>query len=171
MNEDTAVILRPYTPVDIPQMTQVWNQVIEQADSFPWEEPMERNQAELFFAKQTRSIVACMPDGKIAGCYILHPNNEGRCAHTANASYGVLKNFRGLGIGRALVEHSLEAAAACGFLGLQFNAVVSTNKAAISLYRKLGFRLIGATPQGYRLKDGSYVDLYLFHKILHQQEA
>lgn len=164
--KDMTIVLRPYVEADIPEMARVWNQVIEEADSFPWEEPMDEAEAKAFFAKQTRSVVACMPDGRIGGCYILHPNGEGRCAHTANASYGVLKKYRGRGIGRALVEHSLETAAACGFLGLQFNAVVSSNEAAIALYRKLGFHYIGATPQGYRLKDGSFVDIYLFYKSL-----
>lgn len=166
MLKDETILLRPYTEADLPEMAEVWNQAIEEANSFPWEETMDLEQASVFFAKQTRSMVACTPDGKVAGCYILHPNNEGRCAHTANASYGVLKKYRGLGIGRALVEHSLKTAAECGFLGLQFNAVVATNQTAISLYKKLGFRFIGTTPLGYRLKDGSLVDLYLFHKQL-----
>ena len=164
--KDKTLVLRPYTPADLPEMTSLWNQVIEEANSFPWEETMDITQAAAFFAKQTHSVVACMPDGKIAGCYILHPNNEGRCAHTANASYGVLKKYRGRGIGRALVKHSLETAAECGFLGLQFNAVVATNEAAIALYRSLGFHFIGTTPQGYRLGDGSFVDIYLFYKSL-----
>ena len=52
----------------------------------------------------------------------------------ANASYAVSSSFRGKGIGRKLVEHSLETAAALGFRILQFNAVVATNTAARKLY-------------------------------------
>ena len=100
------------------------------------------------------------------GLYILHPNNVGRCGHIANASYGVSPGARGLGAGEKLVRHSLEMCPACGFVGLQFNAVVCTNTAAIRLYERLGFEHIGTTKNGYRLRDGSYADLFLFNKPL-----
>ena len=51
-----------------------------------------------------------------------------------------------------------------GFRGLQFNAVVCTNRAAIHLYEKLGFTRLGVTPEGYRMKDESFQDLWLFYK-------
>ena len=66
-------------------------------------------------------------DGKVVGLYILHPNNVGRCGHIANASYGVSRDCRGRGVGRALVEDSLAACGALGFRLLQFNAVVASN--------------------------------------------
>ena len=86
--------------------------------------------------------------------YILHPNNAGHCAHIANASYGVSSEARGTGMGERLVRHSLEMCRKHGFVGLQFNAVVSSNTAAIRLYEKLGFERIGTTKNGYRFKDG-----------------
>lgn len=64
------------------------------------------------------------------------------------------------------MRHSLEMCPACGFVGLQFNAVVCTNTAAIKLYERLGFEHIGTTKNGYRFKDGSYADLFLFNKPL-----
>ena len=73
---------------------------------------------------------------------------------------------RGTGMGERLVRHSLEMCRKHGFVGLQFNAVVSSNTAAIRLYEKLGFVRIGTAKNGYRFKDGHYEDLFLFNKPL-----
>ena len=42
---------------------------------------------------------------------------------------------------------------------LQFNAVVASNKAALHLYKKLGFIQLGIIPKGFLLKDGTYEDI------------
>lgn len=160
------IAIRAYTDADIPAMTELWNAIVEQGDSFPQEEPMTCRQARSFFAQQSFSGVAADETDGVQGLYILHPNNVGRCAHTANASYGVRPGCRGGGIGEKLVRHSLEMCRALSFRGLQFNAVVCTNLAAIHIYEKLGFTKLGVTPEGYRMKDGSYRDLWLFYKAI-----
>ena len=50
-----------------------------------------------------------------------------------------------------------------GFRILQFNAVVASNTAAIRLYKKLGFDVIGTVKGGFLMKDGSYEDIVLFY--------
>ena len=61
---------------------------------------------------------------------------------------------------------SLESARELGFRGLQFNAVVAENAAAIALYEHLGFVRLGTVPGGYRRADGRYVDTYIyFHDL------
>ena len=93
------------------------------------------------------------------GLYILHPNNVGRCAHIANASYAVDKRCRGQKIGERLVKHSLSQAARLGFRIMQFNAVVASNEYALRLYQKLGFTPLGVIKNGFRTKDGKFVDI------------
>ena len=162
-------IIKPYEIQDIPPLTKLWNEIVLQHDSFPQSQPLRPAEAKDFFAMQT--ITACAfaeTNGKrqMAGFYILHPNNPGHCSHIANASYGVAASFRGQGLGRLLVEHSLETARGHGFRALQFNAVVAENHAAIQLYLKLGFRIIGQIKEGYCKQDGSFVDTVLFIKEL-----
>ncbi len=155
--------LRPITRGDLPQAAAIWNDVVAAGDSFPGDEILSDEQAWALFEAQTVTVTA-MDGEEVVGVYILHPNNIGRCAHIANASYAVKANKRGCGIGRTMVEDCLERAKAHGFLGLQFNAVVCTNTAAIALYIKLGFRIIGTVPGGYRYQDGSYRDTLIFLK-------
>ena len=150
--------IREFTKQDVPAMAEIWNEVVEAGLAFPQEETLTAEQAEQFFASQSFTAVA-EDNGVIAGLYILHPNNVGRCGHIANASYAVRRELRGKQIGRELVSHSLRKCAELGFRILQFNAVVADNKPALALYESLGFRQLGVIPGGFRKKDGSYADI------------
>jgi ribosomal protein S18 acetylase RimI-like enzyme len=105
-------------------------------------------------------------EGKVAGLYILHPNNVGRCGHICNASYAVSSACRGLHIGEKLVLDCLEQGRAHGFRVLQFNAVVESNVHARHLYERLGFVRLGTIPGGFRMKDGHYENICPYYREL-----
>ena len=136
----------------------VWNEVVRAGNAFPQENEMSPEEADTFFLEQTFTALA-EENGEILGLYILHPNNIGRCGHIANASYAVASGARGRHIGEQLVRHCLKTAKESGFLILQFNAVVASNKAALALYQKLDFTRMATIPGGFRLPDGSYEDI------------
>ena len=161
--EKGGLTLRPVSPKYLHDATAIWNEIVAAGDSFPGDNLLSEDEAWEMFEAQTASV--CALDGdEVVGVYILHPNNIGRCGHIANASYAVKANARGRGVGRALVEDCIRQAKTHGFRGLQFNAVVSTNTAAIALYIKLGFRVIGTVPGGYRYKDEGYRDTLIMIK-------
>ena len=150
--------VRSYDKNDIEQMIEIWNEVVEEGIAFPQEECLDKKTGAEFFKSQTYCGVAAEGD-KILGLYILHPNNVGRCGHISNASYAVASYARNNHIGEKLVKDCMEQGKRLGFKILQFNAVVSTNIAARSLYEKLGFIQLGVIKGGFRLKDGSYEDI------------
>ena len=86
--------VRKYTDGDVPAMVRIWNKVVEDGAAFPQEEFLDDESGKAFFAAQTYCGVAA-EDGVVAGLYILHPNNVGRCAHIANTSYVVDAERRG----------------------------------------------------------------------------
>jgi L-amino acid N-acyltransferase YncA len=155
------IIVRGYKQEDIPSMTQIWNQVVEEGNAFPQTDKLTMEEAEHFFLGQTFTAVAVLND-EVVGLYILHPNNIGRCGHIANASYAVQSSCRGQRIGEKMVRHSLEKAKEYSFRLMQFNAVVSINHTAIHLYEKIGFTRLGVIPNGFLLGDGSYSDIILY---------
>ena len=156
--------IRAYRETDLKAMNRIWNEVVEDGAAFPQTELLDKSSGAAFFAEQTYCGVAeDTESGQVLGLYILHPNNVGRCGHIANASYGVSRDCRGRGVGRALVEDSLAACGALGFRLLQFNAVVASNLGAIALYQSLGFQRVGTIPGGFRLKDGRYEDIIVFY--------
>ena len=151
--------VREYCTGDLEQMIAIWNEVVEEGTAFPQEELLDEKSGEQFFASQSYCGVAADDDGRVAGLYILHPNNIGRCGHICNASYAVSSSCRGQHIGEMLVKDCIRKAKAVGFGILQFNAVVETNIHARHLYERLGFRQLGVIPKGFRMKDGHYENI------------
>ena len=157
-----TINIRAYQTTDLPAMCQIWNRIVEDGVAFPQEEFLTVESAEKFFAEQSYTAVA-EEEQDILGLYILHLNNIGRCGHIGNSSYAVAANQRGKKIGEKLVIDSIRQARLHGFSLLQFNAVVASNHGAIHLYKKLGFTQLGTIPKGFRLKNGSYEDIYPFY--------
>ena len=159
--------IRAYREKDLPEMIDIWNEVVAEGIAFPQEELLTLQSGNQFFGSQTYSAVAVHPDTKkIYGLYILHPNNVGRCSHICNASYAVRSESRGLHIGEKLVSDCLIQGKRHGFQILQFNAVVSGNIHARHLYERLGFTQLGTIPKGFRMKDGQYEDICPYFKEL-----
>lgn len=159
------VAVRGYSLSDMPQMLAIWNDIVEEGIAFPQMETLTPQSGAEFFGQQSFTAVACKGDD-LLGLYILHPNNVGRCGHICNASYAVARQARGQGVGEALVRHCIGKARECGFGILQFNAVVATNAAALSLYEKLGFVQLGVIPGGFLLRDGRYEDIIPHYLVL-----
>jgi ribosomal protein S18 acetylase RimI-like enzyme len=106
------------------------------------------------------------------GTYILRPNRPGLGSHVSNASFMVCPSARGLGVGRAMGEHCLEEARRLGYRAMQFNFVVSTNEAAVKLWQRLGFTIVGTLPGAFRHRTLGFVDAYvMFRTLLERDEA
>ncbi|MBP5580859.1 MAG: GNAT family N-acetyltransferase [Ruminococcus sp.] len=151
--------IRKYTSADLQQMITIWNEIVDEGIAFPQEETLDEATGEQFFSSQSYCGVAADENGNVSGLYILHPNNIGRCGHICNASYAVSSSCRGQHIGEKLVRDCIRKAKECGFLILQFNAVVETNTHARHLYERIGFKQLGVIPNGFRMKDGSYENI------------
>lgn len=144
-------------------LTAIWNEIVSEGVAFPGEELYTEKTFEGFLNEQS-AVTCLLLEGELAGFYILHPNNIGRCSHVANAGYAISKKFRGRHLGSLLVENSLLEAKRLGFKGMQYNAVVSGNQAAITIYKRVGFEIIGTIPEGFRLKNGDYSDMHIMYK-------
>lgn len=161
------IIVREFNDKDIKEMIKIWNEVVEDGIAFPQEDFLNEESGKAFFSEQTYCGVAeNKKDGQIYGLYILHPNNVGRCGHISNASFAVSRESRGLHIGEKLVSDCLKQGAMHGFKLLQFNAVVANNTHARHLYERLGFTQVGMIPQGFRMKDGHYEDIFVYYHTL-----
>ena len=162
-----AIDVRAFTHKDIPEMITIWNEIVQDGIAFPQTEILDAKSGLVFFDGQSFTGVAIEQEtGKMVGLYILHPNNVGRCGHISNASYAVKSGERGKRIGELLVLHCIAKAKELDFMILQFNAVVSSNIAALRLYKKLGFVQLGIIPKGFHMKDGSYEDIIPYYYML-----
>ena len=106
------IYVEKYTEAELPALREIWNEVVREGVAFPQLEELSEDEAREFFASQDFTAAAKDESGRVLGLYILHPNNVGRCGHQCNASYAVASAARGMGVGEALVRHSLAQAAA-----------------------------------------------------------
>ena len=104
--------------------------------------------------------------GSVVGMYKLIPNMPDLGSHVANASFMVDPAAQGKGVGRAMGEHCLAQARAAGYQAMQFNFVVSTNTAAVELWQKLGFTIVGTLPKAFNHAHLGLVDAYVMHRFL-----
>ena len=160
-----GVEVREYVAEELPAMAAIWNRVVEDGMAFPQLKALTDAEAAEFFSTQT-TRVAVDEAGRVLGLYILHPNNVGRAASIANASYAVAPDARGQHVGQALVTDCLAQAAREHYRVLQFNAVVDSNAAARALYAKLGFVDLGVIPACFLDKHGDFEDIHVMYHTL-----
>jgi GNAT superfamily N-acetyltransferase len=98
------------------------------------------------------AVLVAEIEGTLVGSYFVKANHPGRAAHIANAGYLVAADHQGRGIGRVLVEHSLEVARRLGFDAMQFNLVFASNPAR-PMYEDLGFQVVGRVPDAVDGED------------------
>ena len=143
----------------------VWHEIVAAGDTFAYDPDTSFDEGErMWFGPEPEETwVAGSDDGVLLGTYHLGPNHGGPGSHIANASYMVAPTARGRGVGRAMVEHSLDRTADLGYEGLQFNAVAATNRSAIKLYHDVGFATVGVIPRGFRHPSEGLVDLLIMY--------
>jgi GNAT superfamily N-acetyltransferase len=107
-----------------------------------------------------RTVVA-VDDDRVIGSAKMGPNRPGRGAHIATASFMVDPTRQTRGVGRALGEYVVDWAHRAGYRGIQFNAVVETNEAAVRLWRSLGFRILTTVPGAFDHPEHGYVGLHV----------
>jgi predicted N-acetyltransferase YhbS len=105
---DGMIMMRKATDADADALWQMLHEVAQEADSFPFELDMERDESlARWLSPDKWTYVACQDD-EVVGTYALRPNHGGPGSHVANAGYIVRSEHRGKGIGTAMVEHSLD---------------------------------------------------------------
>jgi L-amino acid N-acyltransferase YncA len=162
----TMLNIRTATDADRDAIWNIFHDVVAKGDTYVFDPNTSREDALAYwFAPETHTYVA-EQDRHIIGTYILKPNRPGLGAHVSNASFMVVPDARGLGVGRKMGEHCLNEARRLGFRAMQFNFVVSTNESAVHLWQELGFKIAGTLPGAFHHARKGYVDVYVMFRSL-----
>ena len=78
--------------------------------------------------------------------------------HRAEFGISVLKEYWGLGLGKALTRACIECAGEAGYVQLELN-VVADNKRAVTMYQDLGFTEFGRNPRGFHSRMSGYQEV------------
>ena len=131
--------------------------------SYPDENSYNIEQESEFLQNLTESPNAveliAIVDGKIVGSAGIDPvGHKYKVKHRAHFGITVLKDYWGLGLGRALTNACIQCAVSAGYDQLELN-VVADNDRAISLYRSVGFVEFGRNPRGFNSRATGYQEL------------
>jgi putative acetyltransferase len=110
------------------------------------------------------SLVACVPEAGVVGSLSVEASARFRRRHVGVIGMSVHREWRGRGVGTALMAAAVPLAENwLGLSRLELTVYVD-NAAAIALYRKFGFEVEG-TMRRYALRDGQYVDSHAMARL------
>jgi len=161
----TEPTIRQLVEADWPQLHDLVVEVASAGETYAMHVPRTEDETRQFWSGQHLAVaVDGGPAGeRVLGSAKMGPNRPAQGSHVGTASFVVAPTARGRGIGRALGVYAVEWHRANGFAAIQFNAVVSTNTAAVALWHSLGFETIGTVPAAFRLPESSYADLHVMY--------
>jgi len=105
------------------------------------------------------NILIAVIDSQIVGLLFFIANTKRKNAHTGEFGVSVHPNFRGISIGRLLIESLLNWATKNERIEKVYLNVFDTNKNAFKLYKDLGFIEEGRHVKAIKQLNGEYVDI------------
>lgn len=158
--------IRPMTAADFERFWPTLHAIAEARQTYAYDPDLTLQQARHLWLELPLHTLVAEADGQLLGSYYLKANAAGPGNHVSNCGYMVTEAARGKGVARLMCEHSQQLARDSGFLAMQFNSVVASNEAAVALWQKLGFEIIGRLPKAYRHAQQGLVDCLVMYKWL-----
>ena len=152
---------------------ETFNLTHEETDfllSYPDENSFDQEQEAQFLEEKTKSSneieLIAIVDGKVAGTAGIEAvGTKYKVKHRAELGISLLKEYWGLGLGKALTKACIQCAEEAGYDQVELN-VVAENDRALSLYRSLGFVEFGRNPRGFKSRTSGYQELvYMLLKL------
>lgn len=128
-----------------------------QPDEFPYRED-ERTWIQDHLDHPAKILLLAEAAGTIIGNVSFEAGPHRRIAHRGNLGISVVKDWRGRGVGTALLQSFLEWAESNPVVEKVCLEVFDTNTNAIRLYQRLGFVEEGRKTKDIKRGDEDYVD-------------
>ena len=159
--------IREATADDWPQIWPIFSDIVEAGETYAYPTDLTSDQArDLWLERPPGLTVVLEEEGQVLGSAKMGPNRPGRGSHIGTASFMVDAAARGRGVGRRLAEHCVQWHRDQGYRGIQFNAVVETNTAAVRLWQRLGFEIVGTVPGAFDSRTHGHVGLHVMFLAL-----
>lgn len=159
-------LLRNGTKADGKEVFETFNATHAETDfllSYPDENSFDAEQEGRFLDEKTGSLgeieIIAIVDSKVVGTAGIEAvGAKYKVRHRAEFGISILKEYWGLGLGRALTGACIQCAKQAGYKQLELN-VVANNERAVSLYRDMGFKEFGRNPRGFNSRISGYQEL------------
>lgn len=159
------MLIREFTAADWPEVWPILREIVRAQQTFAYDPDLTAEEAYGTWIEASPGLtVVAVADGRVVGTAKMGPNQAGPGSHVSTASFMVAGDSRGQGIGTSLCRFALFWAMERGYAGMQFNAVVETNKAAVELYQRHGFTVIGTVPGAFAHPTLGRVGLHVMYR-------
>lgn len=158
LRDGREVLLRPVRPEDAADMVVIQQQVVEEAISLVDDglDTVEERAEELSKIPDGNLYLVAAHNGRVIGSVELHRSRPALMQHQAMLSIELHRDFRGSGLGSAMIRHAVEWARHNGLEMIRLG-VLDSNPRAKALYERLGFTRTGHIPAFVKRRDGTYV--------------
>ena len=162
-----TVLIRDALEEDWPSIYPFFSEIVAAGRTYAYPEGLSIDDARSYWmaSPPSRNVVALDRD-VIVGTATMGPNRPGRGSHIATASFMVDPRQHSRGVGRDLGNEMIDWARRQGYRAIQFNAVVETNAAAVSLWKSLGFDVLATVPEAFDHADEGFVGLHVMYRRL-----
>ena len=131
--------------------------------SYPDENSYDPEQEGRFLEEKTNSPneieILAFVDGRVAGMAGIEAvGTKYKVKHRAELGISILRDYWGLGLGKALTETCIQCARDAGYIQLELN-VVADNERAVALYKRMGFEEFGRNPIGFNTRTNGFQEL------------
>ena len=166
LKDGRTATLRHGVEADGAAVFEQFNQTHGETDyllSYPDENSFTAEQEGQFLKRKAESAneveIIALVDGRVAGTAGVDAiGAKYKLRHRAEFGISVLKEYWGLGIGRALMDACIECARQAGYAQLELE-VVAENERAVAMYRRAGFVEFGRNPRGFNSRLSGYQEL------------
>ena len=141
--------------------------IIAYPDEFTKTLSQQREWLQSILDNENETIFVAEKDGEVVGLIVFEgTKNRKRLSHTGSIGLLIRSEYRGLGIGKMLLQVLLEWAERNPLIEKVSLAVFSNNHKAIALYKKMGFIEEGRKINEFKFADDEYVDDVLMYKMV-----
>lgn len=165
--------IRKAIPDDAPKIIDFINAIISEPNSnlemsegefFYTEEEEKKLLADFHDSANSLYLIAEI-DNEIIGNLVGHGSNRRASRHCVSISMSVAREWRGKGIGKALMQKSIDWARNSSIVKRMDLIVFARNQAAIHLYESVGFVKEGILQKSI-FRDEQYLDAYIMALLL-----
>ena len=156
--------IRPATDDDWPQIWPFFAAIVAEGETYAYPDDLTSEQARDLWMERPPGLTVVLEDvERVLGTAKMGPNRPSRGDHVGTASFMVDPAASGQGVGRALASYVVDWHREQGYAGIQFNAVVETNAAAVHLWQSVGFESVGTVPGAFRSARHGLVGLHVMY--------
>ncbi|MCT8137883.1 GNAT family N-acetyltransferase [Anaerobacillus sp. CMMVII] len=174
--DGTRILLRSANPIDAKAVNQLSfnvisenNTLVTSVEEFAITDEQQRDFIQIYHQDPGNLMIVAEHQRTIIGILTFQRGFFLKYAHHGTVGMIVDKNWRGKGIGKALLATLIQWAEYNPILEKLCLEVLASNKNAIALYQSLGFREEGRQVNQVKTSNGTYDDIIIMGRFLSEK--